>query len=383
MRILFTSTKGTGHARPLFPYIEEFKKRGHEVRFAAPEQLRGMADSKNVPFSPLRRVTDEEVQTHWERVKDMVLTDMPRFSVQEFFVKMWAADALPDLLAMAQDWTPHLIVRESAEMSGLVVAAKLNTPHARVAVHNGPGESFFLDHAPEPMEDLRESLGLDPDGGQFLADEGSFTAFPKSFDPSKYRQNKEPYRTNTQPYASKSLPKRPEWAPENGQPLIYLTFGTVAGNESEERDAYKTALQAVGTLPVNVLMTTGTNMDASLLTDVPDNVILEKWVPQEDVFSYASAIVHHCGSGTLLGTLAAGLPSIAVPLFADQHSNAEQIERTGAGVVVSDLDEPTLQSAISQVLADDSFRQSAARIATEISELPHIDAAVDKMCTLA
>ena len=58
MRIFFTSTKGTGHGRPLFPYIEEFKKRGHEVRFAAPEQLRVMADSKNVPFSPLSRVTE-------------------------------------------------------------------------------------------------------------------------------------------------------------------------------------------------------------------------------------------------------------------------------------------------------------------------------------
>lgn len=382
MRILFTSTKGTGHARPLFPYIEEFKKRGHDVLFAAPEQLRGMASSKNVPFSPLSRVSDEAVQAHWERVKELALTDMPRFSVQDFFVKMWAADALPDLLEVAKDWAPHLIVRESAEMAGPVVADRLNTPHVRVAVHNGPGESFFLDHAPEPMEDLRKSLGLAHDKGKALMDEPSFTSFPKSFDPSEYRQTKEPIRSNTQPYASKSLPKRPEWAPDNGQPLIYLTFGTVAGNESEERDAYKTALHAVGTLPVNVLLTTGTNMDASLLTDVPDNVIVEKWVPQEDVFSYASAIVHHCGSGTLLGTLAAGLPSIAVPLFADQHSNAEQIERTGAGVVVSDLDEATLQNAITQVLANDSFRHSAARIATEMSELPDIDAAVDKMCAL-
>jgi MGT family glycosyltransferase len=242
-----------------------------------------------------------------------------------------------------------------------------------------PQNEFFV-HGAAPLDELRGSVGLPGDGGLSLKTEPAFTSFPKCFDPKTNWQDRvEPFRVNTQADAVKPPLQRPVWAPDNGRPLVYLTFGTVAGNESKECDAYQTAIEAVGSLPINVLLTTGNNMDRMLLLDIPANVYVETWVPQADVFSYASVIVHHCGSGTLIGTLAAGLPSVVVPLFADQPANATQLAKLGAGVAVFDLDVQSLQGAIMRVLDDDIFRADSEKIAREISAMPSIDVAVKEM----
>ncbi|MEP0563071.1 MAG: hypothetical protein ABJC64_01640, partial [Paracoccaceae bacterium] len=62
MRILFSSTRGTGHARPLLPYVQAFRDKGHEVMFAAPEQLRDMIEKADVPFAPVFRLPEEQIQ---------------------------------------------------------------------------------------------------------------------------------------------------------------------------------------------------------------------------------------------------------------------------------------------------------------------------------
>jgi UDP:flavonoid glycosyltransferase YjiC (YdhE family) len=51
------------------------------------------------------------------------------------------------------------------------------------------------------------------------------------------------------------------------------------------------------------------------------------------VVAEAAAVVCHGGSGTVLGTLSAGVPLIVVPLFADQADNARRVEAVGAGLV--------------------------------------------------
>jgi hypothetical protein len=57
-------------------------------------------------------------------------------------------------------------------------------------------------------------------------------------------------------------------------------------------------------------------------------------VPQQDVLPDAALVVCHGGSGTTFGALAAGVPLVFVPMFADQRPNAERVEELGAGVVV-------------------------------------------------
>jgi len=43
-------------------------------------------------------------------------------------------------------------------------------------------------------------------------------------------------------------------------------------------------------------------------------------------------VVTYGGSGTMIGTLAAGLPLLMVPQSADQYSNADRVVASGAGL---------------------------------------------------
>ena len=105
-------------------------------------------------------------------------------------------------------------------------------------------------------------------------------------------------------------------------------------------------------------------------------------MPQQDVLGHASAAVVHGGSGSTLGAIAAGVPLVVVPLFADQPQNARRVAEVGAGLAVEpnreDLDttvEP-LRDAIQTVLGDPSYGQKAGALADELRAQPPVDDAV-------
>ena len=100
----------------------------------------------------------------------------------------------------------------------------------------------------------------------------------------------------------------------------------------------------------------------------------------------------HGGSGTTLGALAAGVPLVVTPLFADQPQNGRRIAAVGAGINVepsetgaihSGIDPAALHDAIAAVLADETFTRTAGAIATEIGALPPADAALSVLAAAA
>ena len=91
-------------------------------------------------------------------------------------------------------------------------------------------------------------------------------------------------------------------------------------------------------------------------------------------------VLCHGGSGTTYGALAAGLPIVFVPMFADQRTNARLIAVAGAGIVVDvgsrsepgfraieATDVPRIRAAVIEVLAKSSYPIAAQVIAEEIA----------------
>lgn len=186
----------------------------------------------------------------------------------------------------------------------------------------------------------------------------------------------------------------PDWWAKNEDPLIYLTFGSVTGQLPLSTDVFRTALDAVRGLPVRVLLTVGHGTDTSAFGAIPANVHVEEWVPQADVFGEAAMVVCHGGSATVLGALAAGLPLVIVPIFADQPDNARLVHEAGLGLGVrtgteaedrvgkiGPADAPRIRAAIEQVLADPSYRQAAGWVADEMGVLPTVDELISEVFT--
>ena len=106
----------------------------------------------------------------------------------------------------------------------------------------------------------------------------------------------------------------PPWRRIPERPFVYATFGTVA--DGKNLTAYRAAIEALGGLGVEALLTTGPHVDPDALGAVPDNLRVESYVPQAEVLGHAAVVLCHGGSGTLLGALAAGQPLVVAPLFA-------------------------------------------------------------------
>jgi MGT family glycosyltransferase len=166
---------------------------------------------------------------------------------------------------------------------------------------------------------------------------------------------------------------------DDGAPFVYITFGTLAGRSPKSQAAYRTALAAVAHLPVQALLTLGPVMPRAELGAIPANVTVETYVPQAEVLPKASAVLCHGGAGTVLGTLAAGVPLVVAPMFADQPANARSVDASGAGFAVFDGTPDTLRAALQWVLAEPVYRIKARQIADEIAGLNSADAAVDAM----
>ena len=130
-------------------------------------------------------------------------------------------------------------------------------------------------------------------------------------------------------------------------------------------------------------MTVGRDQDPAALGPVAPNVHVARWIPQADVLPHADALICHGGSGTVTGTLAAGVPAVVVPFIADQYHNARRVSELGAGVTLEAEDIVRLPDAVRALLADGSYREAAGRVAAEMRELPPVDTATAILRALA
>jgi MGT family glycosyltransferase len=155
---------------------------------------------------------------------------------------------------------------------------------------------------------------------------------------------------------------------------------------------YRTALDAVAGLPARVLLTVGRAIDPLSLGPLPDNTRVEQWVHQHDVLREAAVVVCHGGSGTTFGALAAGVPVVICPMFADQPHNGQAVQDAGAGVVVRSAATPAgglrlltpddaegLRQAVETVLDQPAYRDAAVRIASEMASMPALDEVVSRL----
>jgi len=166
-----------------------------------------------------------------------------------------------------------------------------------------------------------------------------------------------------------AAPPLPEGRP--GAPLVYLTMGTVFNAEGPLR----TALAGLAGLDVRVLVTVGPLADPGVLGAQPAHVRVERYVPQSQMLASCDAVVSHGGSGTVLATLAHGLPQLCLPQGADQFLNAAAVAGSGAGLSLSpeELGAEAVSAAVERLLVEDSFRRSATSVAASIEAMPSAD----------
>jgi UDP:flavonoid glycosyltransferase YjiC (YdhE family) len=74
-------------------------------------------------------------------------------------------------------------------------------------------------------------------------------------------------------------------------------------------------------------------------------------------------LITHCGHGTTLKGLAAGVPLVCMPMGRDQNDTAARVVHAGAGVrLAPGASAARIAAAVQRVLAEPGFKQAATRL---------------------
>ncbi|HWM10041.1 MAG TPA: glycosyltransferase [Solirubrobacteraceae bacterium] len=399
MRVLFTTRGSSGHVGPLAPFAHACVRAGHEVLVSAQRQFEGNVTRSGLPFAPVDEPARDDWMPMMAKFAELDIDTADGVMISQFFAGLDLRAELPALRALVESWRPDVIVRETWEFGSTLVAELHQVPIVRVGLGLAEMEESSIKLAAPEVDKARAEEGLPPDPeGERLADAPFMTMIPAELEDPNVSA---PARTSRFRFEVKpGAEALPDWWPGNVDPLVYLSFGSVAaGSHLPYYPAlYRSAIEALSPLPIRLLVTVGDAARAiEELGDVPPSVHVETWVTHDDAVRSADVIVCHGGFGSTLGSLAHGVPLVVLPLFSgDQWANGEAVSRSGAGVTVADdrtvrnvLDLPgpetlgRLAGAVTSVLNDPSYRREAGRIAEAMRALPPVDESVQLLETAA
>jgi MGT family glycosyltransferase len=172
-----------------------------------------------------------------------------------------------------------------------------------------------------------------------------------------------------------------EWSPPPGDdPLVLVGLSSTY---MDHADVLRRIAAALGDLPVRGLLTTGPTIDPSTI-DAPANVQVVRSAPHSQVLPHAAAVVTHAGHGTVIKSLAAGVPLVCLPLGRDQLDNAARVQAHGAGLRLKPKAGPSkIAAAVRRVIDEPSFTAGARRLADAIADDLREDRAVAELEELA
>jgi UDP:flavonoid glycosyltransferase YjiC (YdhE family) len=149
--------------------------------------------------------------------------------------------------------------------------------------------------------------------------------------------------------------------------VVFVSFGSMVTLGENRLQTLRAACSAIGG-PVLWALKGGRNALADL--SVPSNVRVEAFVPQPLLLGHPAigVCVTHGGIGTVLESLAEGVPLVMLPVIWDQAYNAELVQELGAGLRLNwwGLNDAALTRTVSAVLRAPEYRRRARAIAAEL-----------------
>jgi MGT family glycosyltransferase len=167
-----------------------------------------------------------------------------------------------------------------------------------------------------------------------------------------------------------------EMPEKNSTPLVAVSFSTTF---QDQAGILQKVIDALGELPVRGIVTVGPSLHITQFR-VPANVSLQRFARHSQLFAQSSVVVTHCGHGTAIRALAAGVPLVCIPMGRDQNGNAVRITARGAGKSLSlKASVKTIRETIKDVLETPRYREGAQRLAKSIVNDAQSSKAVDEL----
>ena len=291
MRILFTTNPLYGHLYPMLPLINAAQHAEHDIVVAtgadfAPE-VQGHGFGAWSVGPPAQQMRARSANADGDRPMD------PLAQMVEAGTRLFGRPGIvraQDLIPLAADWQPDVVVHELTEAAGWQAAA---VSGALDVIHGfGTHIPYLIEAMQIVLSEVRSELGRE-DRSLELTEVPYVDPCPPLLQPP----GGTPFRN--------VLPLRPEMGvvhpgeelPEAMRHLpyektIYLTLGT-AFNVPQ---LLAQAIDAVRDLRHNVIVTTGPGSDPASFEPLPAHIAIAPFVPQALILKHCIAVVCHTGS---------------------------------------------------------------------------------------
>jgi MGT family glycosyltransferase len=401
-RFLFTMWEGGGTLPPELGLVRRLVERGHQVHVLGDPTIAEQAEPIGAGFSPWRRAPHrtsldpaDDFLRDWEfRTPIAVLRN-----ARDRFMAGPAAEFAADTAEVIETVRPDALVADSMMLGSIIAAQAARLPVAAVMPNIwmlptpgvpavGPGfqpaktvlgrtrdaamrrmVGRLFDGGLPAINAARAAHGLDPlsslfdqvlDVDQVLVLSNATFDFASPAVPSNV--------TYVGPILDDpqwAEPWESPWPAENDDPLVLVGLSSTFQDQAA---VLRRIVEALSSLPVRAVVTLGQMLDAAAVTGT-DNVAVVPSAPHAAILGQADLVVTHCGHGTTMKALAAGVPMVCIPLGRDQNDTAARVTYHGAGLRLSPKASTTkIGAAVQQVLNDASYRRRAERLAAAITE---------------
>ena len=165
------------------------------------------------------------------------------------------------------------------------------------------------------------------------------------------------------------------------RPFVLVSLSSVF---QEQASTLQNVCEALGGLPLEVLVTTGRGIAPESLPRA-DGIEARSFVPHDAVLPHVDLVITHGGLGTAMFSAGAGAPVLILPNGRDQNDNAERVEALGLGRQLSPESPPAaIAEAVVTMLADEDLRATSRAFAARVQRFGDLSRAADlveRVCT--
>jgi MGT family glycosyltransferase len=165
----------------------------------------------------------------------------------------------------------------------------------------------------------------------------------------------------------------PEELAGGAEPLVYLSLGSLG---SADVELMRTLVAELAEAPYRFIVSKGPQADEF---ELAPNMVGAEFLPQTSVLPLVDLVITHGGNNTVTESLFFGKPMVVLPIFWDQHDNAQRIDETGYGIRLDTYaHEPDeLHGAIARLLDDGELADRLAQTSRRLQAARGTELAAD------
>jgi MGT family glycosyltransferase len=166
------------------------------------------------------------------------------------------------------------------------------------------------------------------------------------------------------------------WPDDHPDPLVLVALSS---SFMDQGAIIRRIISALSSLRVRALVTVGPALDVRAF-ESRANIVVCASAPHAHVLPGASLVITHAGHGTVLRSLACGVPMVCMPMGRDQGDNAARAEAAGAAITLSPrASARAIRRAVERAIGDGSLRAAAREAADRLARERRGDRAVEEL----